>query len=596
LLIDGPSQDAALDAQLRSFWELESFGICDSTNTLCDDFSNTVHFVEGRYEVKLPWKELHQALPDNYHPSLKRLRGLIRRLRQDPDVLREYDSIIRDQIRRGIVEPVEMTEDPSEISEKVHYLPHHPVVRRDKETTKVRVVYDASSHADGPSLNDCLHTGPKFDQKIFDILLRFRVHRVVVTADIEKAFLMVGVAREDRDVLRFLWFDDAFSEEPKVVELRFSRVVFGVSSSPYLLNATIRHHLQQYSQTQPELVQKISKSMYVDDLVTGADTEEQALQMFQDSKRMLKEGGFNLRKFCSNSVSLQARIEGDEAHLTSVDRPNPTREWEESYTSSTLGPAQKMLSGEQKVLGIHWNVLSDHFVFNLEEIAATTRDLSPTKRNIIGLVGRFYDPLGFLAPIVVKFKMFFQELCGAKLEWDEPLSGGLLSRWNVLKSSLYETQPISIPRCYFAVISGPFVSHTLCGFCDASLKAYAGVVYLLSETESGPLVRFVAAKTRVSPLKEQTIPRLELLSALLLARLLVTVAQSLEGEIELSPPRCFTDSTVALFWILGTDKTWKPFVENRVHEIRKLLPPHTALGVTTQQISRQGASPHLSSL
>ena len=107
-----------------------------------------------------------------------------------------------------------------------------------------------------------------------DILLRYRVYRVAVTADIEKAFLMVSVTAKDHDVLRYLWFDDVFADQS--VELRFTRVMFEVSSNPFLLNATIRHHLEQYNQTQPDLVHKLSKSMYVDDIITGADSEEQA--------------------------------------------------------------------------------------------------------------------------------------------------------------------------------------------------------------------------------------------------------------------------------------------------------------------------------
>ena len=99
----------------------------------------------------------------------------------------------------------------------MHYLPHHAVVRRDKSTTKVRVAYDASARSTGCSLNECLHKGPKFDQKILDILLRFRTHKIPLTADIEKAFLMVSVQESDRDVLRFLWFDDVHSENCKMI-------------------------------------------------------------------------------------------------------------------------------------------------------------------------------------------------------------------------------------------------------------------------------------------------------------------------------------------------------------------------------------------
>jgi hypothetical protein len=172
-------------------------------------------------------------------------------------------------------------------------------------------VYDASARANGPSLNDCLHAGPKFDQKILDLLLRFRAHRVALTADIEKAFLMVAISEKDRNVLRFLWVDDITKESPEPVALRFTRVVFGVSSSPFLLNATIRFHLEQHALTQPDLIAKLMRSFYVDDVVTGASDEDQAYALYETSKKVLKEGGFHLRKFCTNSTFLQMRLDSD---------------------------------------------------------------------------------------------------------------------------------------------------------------------------------------------------------------------------------------------------------------------------------------------
>lgn len=166
------------------------------------------------------------------------------------------------------------------------------------------VLFMTPQHSsDGPPLNDCLHAGPKFKQRILDILLMFRIHRVAVTADTEKAFLMVSVATKDRNVLRFLWFDDVFSDQPNVVQLQFARVVFGaVTSSPFLLNSTIRHHLEQYRETQLELVEKLSKAAYVDDIVTGADDEGQAHELFCEAKEILAEGGFNsiqTRLYCN---------------------------------------------------------------------------------------------------------------------------------------------------------------------------------------------------------------------------------------------------------------------------------------------------------
>ena len=133
-------------------------------------------------------------------------------------------------------------------------------------------------------------------------------------ADVEKAFLMVFMAEQDRDVLRFLWVDDVFVERPTIVELRFTRVVFGVSPSPFILNVTIWHHLEQYCDSHPDVVRKLCKSFYVDDLVTGAEDEEQAYELFVSSKMILREGGFNLRKFNSNCASLQSRINPKEVN------------------------------------------------------------------------------------------------------------------------------------------------------------------------------------------------------------------------------------------------------------------------------------------
>ena len=117
------------------------------------------------------------------------------------------------------------------------------MVRTDKTTTKLHVIHDASAKSTGPSLNDCLHKWPKFNQLILNLLLRFRSYKIALAADIEKAFIIISV--DDR-VLRFLWLDDITKTEPVIREFRFTRVVFGVSSSPFLLNATIKFHSESF--------------------------------------------------------------------------------------------------------------------------------------------------------------------------------------------------------------------------------------------------------------------------------------------------------------------------------------------------------------
>ena len=206
--------------------------------------------VNGRYQVSLPWREYRETLPTNHELSLKRLHDFCA---EEPEVLAEYDKTLRDQLASGIVEHVEAG-DVGELR-RVHYLPHHAVIRRDKQTTRVRVVYDVSSSSSGPSLNNCLHTGPKYNQRILEILLRFRTYSVAIVANIEKAFLMTSVNPKDRDVLRFLWVTN-----PRL-SLKFTRIVFGISSSPFLLNATLQHHVTKYAEAQPTVVGKLLKSI-----------------------------------------------------------------------------------------------------------------------------------------------------------------------------------------------------------------------------------------------------------------------------------------------------------------------------------------------
>ena len=217
LRIDARRDEMELNRKLRTFWGLESTGIQQKENSVLETFKETITLRNQRYEVGLPWKEAHDPLPDNCSLSQRRLQSLLKRLSHKPEQLEEYDRVIKDHLEKGIIERVDQSEE-AQPCHQIHYLPHHCVVRVDESTTKLRIVFNASARENGPALNDWLHSGPPLAPDILDVLIGFRVQPIELVADIGKAFLVIAVKEEDRDVLRFLWVDDVTSAEPKIVK------------------------------------------------------------------------------------------------------------------------------------------------------------------------------------------------------------------------------------------------------------------------------------------------------------------------------------------------------------------------------------------
>ena len=565
-------QNTNMTEQLKKFWDLESIGIRGDESSVYDKFVEEVRFNGERYEAKLPFKEHHPTIPDNHTVSVKRLERLVHRLQEQPTLLAEYHSIIQDQIKKGVVEPI----DPQVIPKagNVHYLPHREVVRTDKNTTKVRVVYDASAKTTGPSLNDCLYAGPSLTPLIFDILLRFRVHPIAMTADIEKVFLNIAIAEEHRDFLRFLWLNDPYSSNPSIIPLRFTRVVFGVTSSPFILNATLRHHVNQYLLNDPGFVYEMLRSLYVDDYASGCESIPEALELARKIKSRLSVASFNMRKWQTNSLELLQTFNSDPEfaeELSSLKEESlPIIDEEDcGYTKSVLGNQN---DGSSKVLGQTWNVQDDKFEMDLAKIVANHDPNNFTKRIVLSIAAKFFDPLGLILPVVLQLKLLFQELCKSNVEWDEQLSEQFCQTWKIIFSELKEAGALSISRCYFQKTRTGLVE--LHAFSDASESAYGVCVYILYEHEAGVNCHLVASKTRVVPITKQTIPRLELLGCLISVRLVESIRKALQDVLNIHAYIFWSDSTVALSWIRSVDKEYKQFVENRVEEIRRLSCPN----------------------
>jgi len=266
--------------------------------------------------VQWPWKEQCPNLPENRELSLRRLRSSVARMKQKPELLQKYQSVIDDQLQKGVIEKVERNARDG----RVHYIPHHAVITKHKSTTMLRVAYDASAKTkpDNLSLNECLFRGPVLLHDLCGMIIRFRMFPIAIVADIEKAFLQIGLHEDQRDVTRFLWIktpNNPSVSPDNVQENRFARVAFGVISSPFLLGATINFHIDS---CESEVADKIKSDIYVDNLITGCHTFDEACTLYSSAKEMFNDASMNLREWVSNNQDLTKTFQDTDRTQTEV--------------------------------------------------------------------------------------------------------------------------------------------------------------------------------------------------------------------------------------------------------------------------------------
>ena len=277
----------APDDILRSFWELESLGIKDNVEqpmtteevAAVKQAAETLEFQNGRYKIGIPWKDSEPKLADIYDIALMRLKSQEKSLkRKDLDIAYMYCQVFEDYLKKGYIQKLTKSQDKEQ-----WFLPHFPVVREDKVTTKVRVVFDAAVKHNGKSLNDTIRPGPKLQRELVDVLTRFRRSPVSLSGDISEMFLQVELAERDRQYHRFLWRDLDTSRQPDVYE--FQRLLFGNTASSFLSQYVLHSHAQAHALDFPEAANSVDNSMYVDDLLDSCETVESAQQLHCKMKR-----------------------------------------------------------------------------------------------------------------------------------------------------------------------------------------------------------------------------------------------------------------------------------------------------------------------
>ncbi|KAI3351065.1 hypothetical protein L3Q82_005632 [Scortum barcoo] len=495
--------------------------------------------IHEHYEMPLLFKD-RPSLPDNKSSVVIRLNHLKRKLQRDERYKRQYVESMEEVIERGEAEQVE---DGGSEGER-WYIPHHGV-RHAKKPDKLRVVFDCSARYKGTSLNDHLLSGPDMLNNLCGVLIRFRQHPVALMCDIEKMFHQFHVDEADRNYLRFLWWKKGdLNAQPS--EFRMKVHLFGAASSPGCASYGLKHLAKENRHIYPQGSQFVMRDFYVDDGVTSVESTEDAIQLAREARELCATGGLRLHKFMSNDRKVLESIPPSE-------RATNVSNMDLSFEDLPL----------ERALGIKWDVESDHFQINVN-----LKDQPATRRGVLSTVASLYDPLGFVAPVLLKAKIILQETCRRGTDWDDPLSDELRPKWEQWRSDLVHLDKVTISRTYAPAGFGKVSKTELHHFSDASLKGYG--------------------KSRVSPTKVTTIPRLELSAAVVS----VKMSSMLKEELGFTDAEEFfwTDSKVVLGYIRNEARRFHTFVANRVQKIHLSSAPQQWRYVPTNENPADHAS------
>ena len=549
-----------INSTLKQFWEVEHSGILDSKLPLkaedkhaTEIATDSLTFSDDHYEVAIPWKAGAPKLANNYRMAKQRLENTEKKLTKNPEVAQTYIDTIQKYLDKGYIRKVPQEENDGEQS---WYLPHFPVLRPEKETTKVRIVFDASATYEGISLNDTVYQGPKLQNDLFDVLLRFRKQPVGIACDIEEMYLRVGIIEPDRKFHRFLWRAMEIDRDPD--EYEFSRLVFGVNCSPFLAQFVTREHAKLYMDKYPKAAETIVKSTYMDDSLDSVRNIDDGIEHCKQLSEIWESAGMHARKWLSNATAVVKSIPVE-------DRA--------SKVDIEFGQLPSL-----KTLGVLWHAEDDVFTFKTE----ITEEIANTKREFLSKIASLFDPLGLLSPYTIRSKMLLQEMWISGRDWDDNLDEMLYEKTKAWFKELEHLEKIRVDRCLRYGPEEEVVSTQIHVFVDASTYGHGAVAYERNRYKSGSTsVRLIAAKNRVAPVTAMSVPRLELMGAVLGLRLAVSICSALNRDLQ--SVHFWSDSMNVLWWIRGHSRQMKPFVANRVGEIQTKSEPKQWRYVETKE-------------
>ena len=404
---------------------------------------------------------------------------------------------------------------------------------KDSISTPLRLVYNASSRASSEeaSLNQCLMRGPNLTEKLLNTLARFRTEKYAYSADISKAFLRLGLQECDRDFTRFLWSENPHDPNARLVSYRFKSVLFGATSSPFLLQVTLDLH---FKTSKGQYREEIRRNMYVDNLLGTTSCEQKLIELYTEANFELENADMPLTAWSTNSPALTKQLQTD------LKSESP-------------------FSHHQNILGMNWDITTDSI--SIKALEPNVRKPT-TKRELLSRVSSLFDPLGLVSPLTIQGKLLVQAAWQLNVSWDQRLPEAFMEGWQEIEVSLASAERFNVPRTVVHSTDHP----ELHIFCDASNKAYGACAYIVTDNNSNILT----SKAKVAPLKTRTLPQLELMALLVGARLAKYIKHTLDN-IQFSQTYLWSDNEACIQWVKN-NRSQITFVKNRVAEIRELTP------------------------
>lgn len=576
------SQDSLKD-QLDRFFTIEDRGIeCDKecVKCLCRGCP-ALEFVNSKEEKELaliengltyddnqrcwvasyPWIQDPNQLTNNVKVAFARLKTTENRLRRlDIEYARKYQNEIEDMVRRGIARKLSDREI-RDYKGPVHYIHHHEVLKPESSSTPLRIVFNSSASYMGQRLNEFWAKGPNILNNLLGVLLRFRQEKIAIAGDISKMYHTIKISLLDQHTHRFLWRDLDSSSPPDHYVL--TSVTFGDRPSGVIATSALRQTVHKFGSEFPEVKDMIMRNTYVDDVLHSTDSVDRAFNLTRDADEILSLGGFHVKYWVISGCH-----ESRDVNVVESDC--------------------------EKVLGLKWKPKEDYFFFTVNlNFSPRIRKIRSgpklqrcdveakfpkvlTRRMILSQIASFYDPLGFAVPVILQAKIMMRSMItrshsgDKEIEWDDPLDTAMVNKWKQFFVDLYELEKLTFQRTLKP--SNAMGRPSLIIFSDGSMQAYGACAYVRWQTTENKFVAsLIVAKNKIAPLKQLSIPRLELCGALVAARLRETIVKQFDWNFQ--SVIHIVDSSIVRSQIQKESRGFNTFVAVRIAEIQTKTDP-----------------------